>query len=69
MTVSLGDRKEILEVENSIKAFEFIRNNKFVLNQNSIKFLHQTVVYGLGVEFGYKKDDIIVNNKKTNFLT
>jgi Fic family protein len=59
------DRKEILEVENSIKAFEFIKNNKFTLNQNSIKALHQIIVSGLGVTYGYKKEDIVVNNKKT----
>lgn len=59
------NRKEILEVENSIKAFEKIRNNKFKLNQNSLKDLHKAIVNGLSVEFGYKKEKITVNNKET----
>ena len=59
------ERKEILEVENSIKAFNRIRNNGFKLNQNNIKQLHKIVVGGLDVELGYKKKKIVVNNKET----
>lgn len=59
------NRKEILEVENSIRAFDFIRKGNFKLNQNNIKDLHKIVVDNLGVELGYKTKDIIVNNKKT----
>jgi len=59
------DRKEILEVENSIKAFNHIQKNKFKLNQNNIKDLHKIIVGGLGIVFGYKTEEIVVNNKKT----
>ena len=59
------DRKEILEVENSIKAFNHIKGGKFKLNQNNIKNLHKKIVNNLGIEFGYKTEEIIVNNKKT----
>jgi Fic family protein len=62
------NRKEILEVENSIEAFNKIQNNEFKLNQNNIKDLHKTIVDGLGVEFGYKKNKIVVNNKNTCLL-
>jgi len=59
------DRKEIIEVENSIKAFKKIKESKFRLNQNSIKELHEIIVNNLGIETGYKKSKIIVNNKET----
>lgn len=59
------DRKEVREVENSIKAFEKIKGTDFSLNQNTIKDLHRIVVNGLDVEFGYKKKKIVVNNKDT----
>jgi Fic family protein len=59
------DRKEVVEVNNSIKAFNLIRSGKFILNQQSIKDLHKIVVKGLDIDFGYKKEEIVVNNKKT----
>jgi Fic family protein len=58
-------RKEILEVVNSIKAFELIRGDEFKLNQLSIKKLHEITTKGLDIEKGYKKESIIVNNKET----
>ncbi len=59
------DRKEVQEVKNSIKAFDLIRSNEFRLNQRSIINLHKLLVGGLGIETGYKKKKIIVNNKET----
>jgi len=59
------DRSEILEAENSIKAFDLIRSGKFRLNQRAIIALHKILISGLGVKEGYKKEDIIVNNKPT----
>ncbi len=59
------DRKEIREVLNSMKVFELIRSGAFSLNQRSIINLHAMLVDGLGIEMGYKQNDIIVNNKET----
>jgi len=59
------NRKEVIEVENSIKAFDMIRNNEFSLNQNQIKLVHKIIVKGLDTKVGYKKENIIVNNKET----
>lgn len=59
------DRKEVLEVENSIYAFGVIRGKNFKLNQNEIKNLHKIIIKGLGIEEGYKTENIVVNNKKT----
>lgn len=58
-------RKEVIEVENSIKAFNVIRSEKFKLNQRTIIALHKVLVTGLGIEEGYKKKEIVVNNKMT----
>lgn len=59
------ERREIREVKNSIEAFNLIRNDKFKLNQHTIINLHKLLVEGLDINTGYKKVDIIVNNKKT----
>jgi len=59
------ERREIKEVQNSIKAFNLIKSNKFKLNQHQIIALHKMLVTGLGIRSGYKKVDIIVNNKLT----
>ena len=59
------ERREIKEVRNSIKAFNLIRSDKFNLNQHQIINLHKLLVEGLKINTGYKKVDIIVNNKKT----
>ena len=58
-------RKEIIEVENSIKAFNIIKSSSFKLNQKSIIDLHKILVDGLDIQIGYKRKSIIVNNKKT----
>ena len=60
-----AEKKEIREVNNAIKAFELIRGNNFKLNQRSIIELHKIVTAGLNIEAGYKKVDVVVNNKKT----
>lgn len=60
-----AEKKEIREVNNAIKAFELIRGNNFKLNQRSIIELHRIVTAGLDIEAGYKKVDVVVNNKKT----
>lgn len=59
------DRKEVLEVLNSIQAFKIILSGKFSLNQNEIKRLHEILTKGLDIPTGYKKENIIVNNKET----
>ena len=59
------ERREIREVRNSIIAFNLIRKNNFVLNQHQIINLHKILVSGLGINTGYKKVNIIVNNKET----
>ncbi|MFH0840832.1 MAG: Fic family protein [bacterium] len=59
------ERREIKEVQNSIKAFKVIKNKKFKLNQHQIINLHKLLINGLGINPGYKKIDIIVNNKPT----
>ena len=60
-----AEKKEIIEVNNAIEAFELIRGNTFKLNQRSIVELHKIVTAGLDIEAGYKKVNIVVNNKKT----
>ncbi len=59
------EKREIKEVRNSIKAFDLIRSKKFKLNQHQIINLHKLLVNGLGINVGYKKKEIIVNNKST----
>lgn len=58
-------RKEIIEVENSIKVFDLIKSPKFKLGQRAIIALHRILVQDLGIQTGYKKEDIVVNNKPT----
>lgn len=59
------ERREIREVKNSIEAFNVIRNEKLKLNQHQIINLHKLLVNGLGIKTGYKKVNIVVNNKPT----
>jgi len=59
------NRKEVIEVQNSLKAFKFILSDKFKLNQKSIKELHKIISKDLDIEQGYKTKHIIVNNKET----
>ncbi len=59
------ERREIKEVKNSIEAFKIIRGENFELNQHQIINLHKLLVADLGINTGYKKTDIVVNNKPT----
>ncbi len=59
------NRKEIREVNNAIQAFNIIRSKGFKLNQKSIINLHKIIIQGLGIDSGYKKRNIVVNNKDT----
>jgi len=59
------EKREIREVRNSIKAFKIIRSKNFTLNQHQIINLHKLLVGGLNINTGYKKKEIIVNNKLT----
>lgn len=59
------ERREIAEVKNSISALNIIRNKRFKLNQHQLIKLHKLLVAGLNINIGYKKVDIIVNNKPT----
>jgi len=58
-------RQEIQEVENALRSFEFIRSGDFKLNQRAIIALHKMITNGLGIQPGYKKHRIVVNNKDT----
>ena len=59
------ERREIKEVKNSIEAFKIIRGELFELNQHQIINLHKLLVADLGINTGYKKVNVVVNNKKT----
>ena len=59
------DKKEVIEAENSIKAFDFIQSSDFMLNQKNIKKLHSILTKDLNIEQGYKTKKIVVNNKET----
>ncbi|MEK7067944.1 MAG: Fic family protein, partial [Patescibacteria group bacterium] len=45
--------------------FALMQSGSFTLNQRSIINLHKIITNGLGVPAGYKKVNIIVNNKET----
>ena len=59
------ERREIREVKNSIEAFDLIRRGVFKLNQRQIINLHKLLTSGLNITAGYKKTNVIVNNKPT----
>ncbi|MBI5222408.1 MAG: Fic family protein [Candidatus Magasanikbacteria bacterium] len=59
------ERREIREVGNSIAAFNLVRSGEFKFNQHQIINLHKLLVEGLSINTGYKKVDIVVNNKTT----
>ncbi len=59
------NRKEIQEVVNSMQAFHHLKSGDFKINQRSIIALHAMIVRNLGVKEGYKKVEIIVNNRFT----
>lgn len=65
-----SNKNEVIEVQNSIKAFEYIKKS-FKFNINSIKRLYHILTKGLFREGnipyprGFKTQDIIVGNSKT----
>ena len=59
------ERKEVREVENATEAFARAFSDNFHLNQRSIIALHALITRELGVSRGFKKRDIVVNNKAT----
>ncbi|MFT5849825.1 MAG: Fic family protein [Patiriisocius sp.] len=56
---------EVIEVENSIRCFDVINTSGFTLNHKNIIALHEQLVLGLGIPTGFKKQQIVVNNKNT----
>lgn len=60
-----SNRNEIREVENAIEAMELIRGGSFVLNERMILKLHKLVTRDLGIAPGFKKREVVVNNKPT----
>jgi fido (protein-threonine AMPylation protein) len=60
------DRKEIQEVLNSLRAFEYLHNGDFKFNQRNIIKLHSILTENLDISAGYKKVEIVVNNKQTS---
>jgi Fic family protein len=58
-------RHEVREAENAVKAFAMIQSSDFSLTQKSLKQLHETVVEGLNIPLGFKRQNIVVNNKQT----
>ncbi|KKW23012.1 MAG: Filamentation induced by cAMP protein Fic [Candidatus Kaiserbacteria bacterium GW2011_GWB1_52_6] len=57
-------RNEVLEVENAIRAFTSVRG-PFRLTERSLIKLHEVLTRDLGVVHGYKRRQIVVNNKET----
>jgi len=57
--------EEVIEVQNSIRCFELLSSGDFILNHKHLKNLHLLLVDGLGIRGGFKKEDIVVNNKMT----
>lgn len=60
-----NERKEVVEVFNSIEVFKIIKSGHFALNQRKIIDIHEVLTKNLDIEKGYKKKNIIVNNKET----
>ena len=58
-------RHEVQEAKNAVRAFAMIQSSDFSVTQKSLKQLHQTVVEGLNIPFGFKRQNIVVNNKQT----
>ncbi len=58
-------RHEVQEAENAVRAFNHIQSTDFKLSQKNIKHLHEIVISGLNIPFGFKKEAIVVNNKQT----
>lgn len=60
-----SSRDEVREVENALEAMALVRSGMFVLNERTILKLHALITRDLGIETGFKKRAIIVNNKNT----
>lgn len=58
-------RHEVQEAENAVRAFNHIQSLAFKLSQKNIKQLHEIVISGLNIPFGFKTEAIVVNNKQT----
>ena len=58
-------RHEVQEAENAIRAFNLIQTTDFTLTQKNLKLLHSVVTEKLNVPTGFKKENIVVNNKQT----
>ncbi|HMO78222.1 MAG TPA: Fic family protein [Candidatus Paceibacterota bacterium] len=58
-------RHEVEEAENAIRAFNLIQTTDFTLTQKNLKLLHSIVTEKLNVPRGFKKENIVVNNKQT----
>lgn len=58
-------RHEVQEAENSVRAFTLIQSVDFSLSQKSLRALHSIVTKNLDISAGFKKDNIINNNKQT----
>lgn len=67
---SYNNKNEILEVENSIKAYEYLKN-EFNFSIRSIKKLYSILTKGLVMESGnkypkgFRKTELVVGNEKT----
>jgi fido (protein-threonine AMPylation protein) len=58
-------RHEVKEAINAIHAFTMLQENQFSLTQKHLKELHRMVTDGLDIPPGFKKVQIVVNNKTT----
>jgi Fic family protein len=58
-------RHEVQEAENAVRAFALIQSADFSLTQKNLRRLHSTVTEDLDIPRGFKKEQIIVNNKQT----
>ena len=58
-------RHEVQEAENAVKAFRLIQTTDFTLTQKNLKLLHSIVTEKLDIPTGFKKENIVVNNKQT----
>ena len=58
-------RAEVQEVENTIKAIDWIRDDSFTINERTILRLHAVVTKDLSIPQGFKKRSIVINNKTT----
>jgi Fic family protein len=59
------NRQEAQDAINSLQAFNYLMSGKFSLNQRAIIHLHKILMKNLNIPFGYKKEEIVINNKAT----